>query len=207
MNPYAAARPGALNLKGSSSSKKKSSKKRRSPSSSKKQHKKEEEEESFEINDGTGRLVSSGTTIHGYETSFLRELDVGDAVIVKHPTTLVDETKIVKMVLSDVSISISSAFSTDLVSKTEFRYVKAPKDHESPEEKTEKRKRLAADRQATALGDYGGEATTFIYQTRKQGQIGGANGWITHRSNLSDPKSRSELLDMRSKFKSDRHCG
>ena len=70
---------------------------------------------------------SSGTTIYGHQTKFADELSVGDAIIITHPTSLVEETKIVKMVLSNVSISISSGFSTDLVSTTQFRFVKAPK--------------------------------------------------------------------------------
>ena len=39
-----------------------------------------------------------------------------------HPTSLVDEMKVVRMVVSNISISISSPFSTDLISTTPFRY-------------------------------------------------------------------------------------
>ena len=90
---------------------------------------------------GTGRLSSSGKyeaeapdfqqninnfmpgiTIQGYSSKFSEELEPGDAIIVFHPTTLQDETKIVRMVLSNTSIGISSAFSSDLMSTTPFRY-------------------------------------------------------------------------------------
>ena len=87
----------------------------------------EEEEEQIRILSGSGRVTSSGTTIFGHETLFSNELAVGDAIVVSHPQSLVDETKIVRMVLSNVSISVSSAFSCDLVSTAAFRYVKAPK--------------------------------------------------------------------------------
>ena len=87
----------------------------------------EEEEEQIRILSGSGRITSSGTTIFGHETRFSSELAVGDAIVVSHPQSLVDETKIVRMVLSNVSISVSSAFSCDLVSTAAFRYVKAPK--------------------------------------------------------------------------------
>ena len=40
-----------------------------------------------------------------------------------------------KMVLSDVSIAISSAFSSDLVSTTAFRYVAAPRVEQSEADK------------------------------------------------------------------------
>jgi hypothetical protein len=88
-------------------------------------------------------MTSSGTTIQGHATNFIEELSPGDAIIVFHPTTLHEETKIVRMVLSPISIGISSAFSTDLISTTPFksvdpcpfssltlvvRYIKAPKE-------------------------------------------------------------------------------
>jgi hypothetical protein len=73
------------------------------------------------ILNGTGRMTSSGTTIQGHSTKFLEELSPGDAIIIFHPTTLHEETKIVRMVLSPISIGISSAFSTDLISTTPFK--------------------------------------------------------------------------------------
>ena len=63
---------------------------------------------------GSGRITTSGTTVQGHNgTKFMSELCVGDGVVVQHPTSLVEETKIVRMVLSDVSIGISSAFSSN----------------------------------------------------------------------------------------------
>jgi hypothetical protein len=47
------------------------------------------------IETGTGRLSTSGTTVHGHEGSkFMTELKAGDAIIVTHPNTNVDESKI-----------------------------------------------------------------------------------------------------------------
>ena len=75
----------------------------------------------------------------------MSELKPGDAITVTHPTTwaifvkdhidthcgfsnrLQEETRIVRMVLSDFSMGISSALSTDLISTTLFRYIQAPK--------------------------------------------------------------------------------
>ena len=87
----------------------------------------EEEEEAARVPEivvltGTGRISTSGTTVQGHEgTKFMRELRAGDAVVITHPTTLCDETRLVKMVLSDSSMGISSAFSSDLISRTLFR--------------------------------------------------------------------------------------
>lgn len=84
---------------------------------------------------GSGRILSSGTTLMGQMgTKFLLELTVGDAIIIQHPTSLVEETRIVRMVLSDVSAAISSAFSSDLVSSTSFSYIKAPPDDEDKQQ-------------------------------------------------------------------------
>lgn len=76
---------------------------------------------------GSGRILSSGTTLMGQVGArFLQELSVGDAIVIQHPTSLVEETRILRMVLSDVSAAISSPFSSDLVSSTPFYYIKAP---------------------------------------------------------------------------------
>ena len=68
-------------------------------------------------------MTCLGTTVHGHGTSFMSELRPGDAVIVFHPTSLREETKIVRMVLSDISMGVSSPFSTDLVSTATFKYI------------------------------------------------------------------------------------
>jgi len=72
--------------------------------------------------------VHIGNTVHGQYSKFLEELDVVDAIVVTHPNTLVEETKIISMILSNSSMGISSSFSSDLISSTSFRYIKAPKD-------------------------------------------------------------------------------
>lgn len=38
---------------------------------------------------GVGRITSSGTVVHGHFTEFMRQLKVGDAIIITHPTTYV----------------------------------------------------------------------------------------------------------------------
>lgn len=163
-------------------------------------------EEEVEVRAGTGRVSSSGTVITGHETAFMDELRSGDALIVAHPTTLVDETRIVTMVVSNVSISVSSAFSSDLVSTCAFRYVSAPRDYEeTPEMRAIRLKNQEAAQQDAALGDYG-SSNALVYRKRKKGVVGGSNGYEIIREKLDDDKSRTELLDMRIKHKSDRHC-
>ena len=118
------------------------------------------------------------------------------------------ETRIVKMVLSDVSIAISSGFSSDLVSTTAFRYVAAPRVEQSEADKERDAAKRRVLREDGAVGDYaGGGGTTLVYRTRKKGAVGGSNGWKIVTEKLAEPKTRTELLEMRSKYKSDRHCG
>ena len=186
MSAYQKTLGGKLKFKGDSSEGKKKDKKKRAraeggdhstSSSSRAEHVvgDEEEEEDVSIVAGTGRITSSGTTIYGHQTKFSDEIRVGDAIIITHPTSLMEETKIVKMVLSNVSISISSGFSTDLVSTTQFRYVKAPRRKDgSQADESKKAKVIPKDSEEAAFGTYAGDGgATFTYRVKTQGAFGG----------------------------------
>jgi len=171
----------------------------------------EEEEEAIQVVVGSGRITSSGTTIHGHDgTKFTTELAVNDAIVVSHPTSFVDETKIVRMVLSNVSISVSSAFSSDLISTTAFRFVKAPKKFrlatadEPNETGDERMKKLKLDAEEQAFGTYASAGgNRLVYREKLPGAAG------TYRiveKQMKGPVSREQLLSLRSKKKSDRHC-
>ncbi|RQM26157.1 hypothetical protein B5M09_007000 [Aphanomyces astaci] len=122
---------------------------------------------------GTGRILTSGTTVMGkMGTKFYHELSIGDALIIMHPTSMKEETRIVKMVLSDVSISISS----DLVSTTTFSYIKAPPE-EIDQDAIETKKRSKKNEEETfAFGTYAGGTSAgseFTYRVKKAGAYGG----------------------------------
>jgi hypothetical protein len=158
---------------------------------------------------GSGRMTSSGNTIQGHETKFEEELSPGDAIIVFHPQSLRDETKIVRMVLSNVSIGISSAFSSDLVSTTPFKFIKAPKEELSAaalEEINDKKIRKRDDMERDAFGTYasaGGEK--FVYRVRNKSAYGGYK-IVTEAVKKGEEASRESFLIKRSKHKADRHC-
>ena len=158
---------------------------------------------------GAGRMTSSGNTVQGHDTKFEEELSPGDAIIVFHPQTLRDETKIVRMVLSNLSIGISSAFSCDLVSTTPFRYIKAPKEElsaEALEEINNKKIRKRDDMERDAFGTYasaGGEK--FVYRVRNKSAYGGYK-IVTEKVQKGEDASRESFLIKRSKHKADRHC-
>lgn len=103
---------GRLKLKGEISSAKKRKRVKNAGSSA--------PEETEECS-GSGRIVSSGVTIHGFETKFKEEVHIGDALILFHPKALEDESRIVVAILSQRSLSINAPFSTDVASTTAYR--------------------------------------------------------------------------------------
>lgn len=76
---------------------------------------------------GSGKLITSGTTVHGAGTKFSTELKVGDAIEVSHPVSLKPEVRVIKMVLSDTSCGVNAPFSADLVTASEFFVLRLPK--------------------------------------------------------------------------------
>ncbi|KAE9274371.1 hypothetical protein PF008_g29612 [Phytophthora fragariae] len=218
MSSYSKTVGGKLQLKGGLSLKpvKKHKKNKKEKEKKKKKREREEEEEEetplkpFELvkTRGSGRLLSSGTTLMGQVGSkFLQELSVGDAIVIQHPTSLLEETRIVGMVLSDVSASVSSAFSSDLVSSTPFYFIKAPPEEEKhqEEEKEKKKKKKKMDEQ-TAFGTYAGgteKGGQITYRVKKSGAYG---GYAIVKEDANVERSREDLLDIRAKKKGDRHC-
>ncbi len=122
-------------------------------SGSREQHSIDEAQEVKVLN-GIGRITSSGTTVHGHGTEFMSQLSVGDALMIVHPGSLAEETKVVRMVLSNVSLGLSSAFSSDLISTATFRYIKAPKDEISEEEAAKKEIQKMHKSEEAAFGTY-----------------------------------------------------
>merc|ERR1719167_854722 len=70
--------------------------------------------------EGAGRIVSSTVTVHGFETQFKEQLDIGDTLVIHHPTSLEVEMRLVVSVLSQRSCVLNTAFSKDISSTTEY---------------------------------------------------------------------------------------
>ncbi|KAF0711257.1 hypothetical protein AaE_012245, partial [Aphanomyces astaci] len=179
MSAYTKAVGGKLQLKGglNLSLKKKKSKKRKAELEGRPAAGDDDDDFQLVKLQGTGRILTSGTTVMGkMGTKFYHELSIGDALIIMHPTSMKEETRIVKMVLSDVSISISSPFSSDLVSTTTFSYIKAPPE-EIDQDAIETKKRSKKNEEETfAFGTYAGgtsAGTEFTYRVKKAGAYGG----------------------------------
>eukprot|EP01068_Selenidium_serpulae_P007361 Selendium_serpulae@DN4688_c0_g1_i6.p1 len=78
------------------------------------------EQEPVEQVQGSGRIVSSGPTINGFESNFKEEIQPGDTILVHHPVSLKVEQRVVEAVLSQRCLTIGQPFTRDLVSTTEF---------------------------------------------------------------------------------------
>eukprot|EP00938_MAST-03A_sp_MAST-3A-sp1_P005360 g5360.t1 len=202
-----------LKFKGSDSNIFKKKKKKKKSKKKKKKRKKassssEEEEEYVPTKVlGKGRIITSNTSVTGQgDTQFSSELQVGDCIVVQHPTSLRTETRVVKMVLSQISIAISSPFSTDLITPTRFHYIKAPPKKIDKSEIQDKKRRRKISEQKGAFGTYADttdEGSTFTYRVRKKG-LGMSYHIVTERA--TGAQSRESLLDKRSKKKHDRYC-
>lgn len=89
-NSYAGVVKGKLTFKGDSSKTVKSKKRSADsddPKVSTVELKTNDDSGEIKILSGTGRITSSGTTVHGHYTEFMNQLTPGDAIIVNHPTT------------------------------------------------------------------------------------------------------------------------
>lgn len=79
------------------------------------------EVEAPEAGAGSGRIVTSGVTVQGFETKFRDEIDLGDTIIVFHPTLLREEERAVIGILSQRSLTLHEKFSNDILSTTPYR--------------------------------------------------------------------------------------
>lgn len=167
----------------------------------------EDDEDIPELQVGKGRVISSGTTLSGLEgTNFLETLHVGDAIIVRHPSTFREETRIVKMVLGNSSLAISSPFSTDLISSCEFHFICAPREEPKPEQIAAEKRQRVVDEENQAFGTYAGggkkgEMITYRVHTKS---VWGGYRIVTKKAD--EDMTREDLLDFRQGQKADRMC-
>merc|ERR1739838_615643 len=70
--------------------------------------------------EGTGRIVTAEDTVHGFETVFIEELEVGDVIIVLMQSSAVKEERVVELISSNRTCKISAPFPSNLTSQTPF---------------------------------------------------------------------------------------
>ena len=105
------------------------------------------------------------------------------------------------MVLSQISISISSAFSSDLKTPTEFSYINKPRDVKK--ENAARAQKALEEKEAVerqAMGTYGNNGEIVYREKTEHGS------YRIRREIASSEMSRSDLLAIRAMKKSDRYC-
>jgi hypothetical protein len=142
------------------------------------------------IQTGAGLITTSGTVVTGHNgTQFLRQLRVGDALMVGN------EMRVVTMCLSNASVNLSSALGNNLTAPTPFSYITKPRstkalpkndDHETG---------------ATASGTYASNQE-LVYREKTQN---GSYRIVKKQLDQQDV-TRGDLLEMRAKKKSDKYC-
>lgn len=152
------------------------------------------------IKSGQGMITTSSNVVSGHGTAFKTELRVGDAIIARTHKGA-DEMRVITMVLSQISISISSAFSSDLRTGTPFSYINKPRDDKKEKAARTRKARLEQEAvEERAMGTYGSKGE-IIYRERTE-----HGGYRIRKEKTSEDLTRSDLLSVRAKKKSDRYC-
>ena len=153
-----------------------------------------------QISEGQGFITTSSTVVTGHNTAFKTQLHVGDAILAQ--TAKGEEMRIIKMVLSQMSCSISSAFSSDLKTPTAFKYINKPRDVAREKAAKVAKARLEQEEvEQRAMGTYGNKKGEIVYRERTE-----HGNYRIKREQATTDLSRSDLLAVRAKKKSDRYC-
>jgi hypothetical protein len=161
------------------------------------------------ISKGKGKIASSDKVLMGYDTNFMKCLQAGDAILVnvtsKDGSSSREEMRVVTMILSNTSASVSSSFSNDLKHPTAFQYIAKPKDLQKERQQKEKQQRLTKEEiDRSAFGTYksgDGEMQELVYRERTE-----HGSYRIRRELVGSKTNRSNLLDMRTQKKSDKYC-
>uniref|UniRef100_A0A0G4GGZ1 Uncharacterized protein n=1 Tax=Chromera velia CCMP2878 TaxID=1169474 RepID=A0A0G4GGZ1_9ALVE len=164
--------------------------------------------------EGTGRIVITNDTIHGFETKFKGEVEIGDEVHVFHPKTLVVEKRIVTAVLSDRSLTVNEAFSSDIASTTNFHIKKESEALKERALKKVKKEIKMEEGMEPGLHD---PSLKDEVSKRLEKQLQKSRNVLTYREKqgmgykvvtekLKGDVSREQLLDLRAKKNRDKYC-
>jgi hypothetical protein len=113
-----------------------------------------------------------------------------------------EEMRVITMRLSDISASISSAFSNDLKTPCEFQFIRKPRDVRKERlEKEINEKQTKEEIERTSFGTYVGGGRELVYRERTE-----HGGYRIRKEIINEDATRSDLLNMRAKKKSDKYC-
>jgi hypothetical protein len=167
-----------------------------------------------QIQQGKGKITTSGTVVMGFDTVFEKQLAVGDALLVVIPgQDDEEEMRVITMRLSNTSLNLSSAFSKNLTTPTVFRWIPKPRNAVKEKQQAAAQAQLLQHEQDTHAfgGTYAStqelvfreKTETGSYRIKREAiSIGGG------ASSAAQPQqpSRGDLLYMRAKKTSDKYC-
>jgi len=123
---FRAAKRSSLTFKGEDTSTKKKRRQHRAQDPMRQSHEDADNDEvasgpqDVPLVQGSGRIVSSTLTVHGFETKFKEEIDIGDTLLLHHPVSLEVELRVVTGILSQRSLLLHQGFSKDVVSTSDY---------------------------------------------------------------------------------------
>lgn len=172
----------------------------------------DDDEDDIPMVPGSGRIVSTTLTLHGMESKFKEELEVGDTIMVHHPVSLQVEMRVVVSVLSQRSCVVDQAFSKDLVSTTDYHIRKDS--YKLKEKAKEKIGDTEAAEDPKAVQDAASEELQRQLEKRmkKQRKVvtvrekTGMWGYKMVSKKLDKAASQEEMLDERCKQGRDKYC-
>ena len=148
----------------------------------------------------TGAITSSGVVVSGMDTEFSKELEVGDTILAtvsdRFRQTTSDEARVINMVLGKHSLGVNAPFSCDLTSATPFMVVKKKPDLEVL--RAARRAKQKSAKEAV-------EGTKTVTYKKVIASSGTFKKWETVTETGSS-MSREDMLNVRAKYKADRHC-
>jgi len=190
----------ALKFKGDEDVKKKKKKKEKK---AKKEEDDEEDDGPAPVMDGSGRIVCSKMTIQGFETKFKEECAVGDTIIVQHPNSLVEESRIVVGIMSQRTLTLNESFSTEWSTQLVYEIRKDSISLQKAAEREErKRKREEGDEEVTidsALENQLAKRLSKQPKTYQERVKTGMWGYKIVTKTFNKEPSKEELLNLRIK--------
>ena len=148
----------------------------------------------------TGAITSSGVVVSGMDTDFATEIEVGDTILAtvndRFRQTTSDEARVVNMVLGKNSLGVNAPFSCDLTSATPFMVVKKKPDFEAL--RAARRAKQKSAKEAV-------EGSKTVTYKRVIASSGTFKKWETV-TETGVSMSREDMLNVRAKHKTDRHC-
>ncbi|EGR32589.1 hypothetical protein IMG5_076190 [Ichthyophthirius multifiliis] len=156
----------------------------------------------YEPEDGIGKILTSQATVHGDKTKFTQQVKKGDFIILMHPQSLANEERKIACVMSDRSILLSQAFSSDIMSYTQYQIRK--QDEIQQEEESIEHKYLQKFQilnKKISKDNNNSNKVKLEYRQKK-----GMWGYKNVVDEVSDNVTKEQLLDLRAKKNRDKFC-